>query len=404
MARADTITKLPLDRWAQIMGINPLDFNQLASARLFKNTTCGEVWFQDPWGHSDRISRNDVARAIFEAESQIEQEVGYKLVPDWTQEERLPYPHPAVPGMYGIGIGSRGMMKEIEAPRGHLISGGVRTKSAIQIGATIVRTDDDTDSFQETCTVTVPTTVTDINEIRVYYPAENGDDEWEVRPIRVTLSGGNAIIKFPIWQIAAANQMYALNPQVLNAENATSFESTVDVYRVYNDPSTQVQFMWESDPSCCGSCTACQFGTQAGCFHLRDPRMGFLVPAPATWDSSSQSFTSQEFSACREPDQIRLWYYSGFRDMTRRRPYVEMSPYWELAVAYYAASLLDRSSCGCNNITEFIDHWRGDQMYNDINRGNFNVTPEFAANRLGTTKGAFYAFRRIHQNGVRINK
>lgn len=408
MARSDFPTWLPLDRFAQILGIDPLEFNQLHSTQQ-RNNTCGQIWFQHDWQHSNRVGRETLAMALQQAERNIAREVGYNLIPDWTVEERLPYPRPSNPSVYGVwGTNVRGQMKSVEVPRGHIITGGVKTKTLIQAGAVFVRTDDDTDGYAETCTATIPTTVTDPNEIHLYYPAKNGSDAWEIRPIEVTLSGVNAIIVFKSWQVVAANQMENINPNVLLAEDAASYETTVDVYRVYNDPATQAQFIWEGDPSLCNcgnsSCLACQLGTQAGCFHLRDARVGVLVPSPATWDSAQQGFTSMPWAACREPDQVRFWYYSGYRDMSLARPYVQMSPYWEYAVAYYAASLLDRPTCGCTNTQAFIDHWRRDASFKSDEQGAFNLPDQLSTNRLGTTMGAIFAFRRIHQNGVIVNK
>lgn len=404
MARSDFKTWLPLDDFAKIIGISPLNFNQLHSPSLQQNNVCSEIFFQQSWQHSDRVGRDDIAMAIQQAEQEISREVGFNLVPDWTVEERLPYPQPALPELYGSGLNVRWQPKSVELPRGWIISGGVKTKSVIQAGVAFVRTDDDTDSYAETCTVTVATSVTDANEIRLYYPAKSGDDGWEIRPITVAFSGGNAIIKFKAWQVAAANQMDALNAEPLDADVAGSYETTVDVYRVYNDPATQAQLLWENQPNCCGTCDACTLSTQAACFHLRDPRMGFAVPSPATWDSSAEEFTQQLYSACREPDQIRFWYLSGYQDMQLARPKVEMSPYWKYAVAYFAASKFERPVCGCSNVNQFIEKWRRDAAFGSQQEGGFTVTQEIASNRLGTSMGALYAWRRIQQNGVRIMK
>jgi len=407
MARSDIKTWLPLDRWAEIIGINPLHFNGLASNSLTPNNVCGDVWFQYSWQHSDRVGHEDVAMAIQQAEMEIAAEVGFNLLPDWIKEERLTYPQPGIPGVYNLwGTNPRGMFKSVELRRGHVISGGVKTKSVIEAGAVYVRSDVDSDGFQETCTVTVATSVTDPNEIAVFYPAQSGADEWEVRPIKVTLSGGNAIITFKIWQIAAANKMAVFDPEPLDAEQNASYESSVDVYRVYNDPATQVQFMWENYPwpGCCTTCYACQFGTQAGCFHLRDARLGIAVPAPGSWDSDNQRFDAADWSACREPDQVRFWYYSGYEDKNLTRSKVEMAKFWEYAVAFYAASKLDRPVCGCSNVEQFIEHWRIDAMANDMESVSINITPETLNNRLGTTLGAIYAYKRVHQNGMRIIK
>lgn len=404
MARSNFITQLPLDDWFKIMGANPLHANQLFSNTIFLNNQCGTVWFSESFQHSDRIGRDDLAMAIQAAEMEIEQELGYHLTPQWTVAERLSFPRPAIPEMYGSGVNVRGMLKSVEAARGHLISGGIRTKTLIQSAIAVVRSDQDGDGYAETCTVLIPTTLTDINEFHLYYPTKAGADGWEIRPIQVAISGGFVTINFKSWQIVSAQAQEQLDPQPLDADDPASYELTVDCYRIYNDPSTQVQFLWEDLGGGCGTCAACQLGTQSGCFHLRDARLGILVPAPASWNVSTQSFTPTEYSTCREPDQIRLWYYSGFRDETLARPYVEMSMYWRYAVAYYAASKIDRPVCGCSNFAEYVEKFRGDMMYSSMDKGGFQVTPEFQANRLGTSVGAFYAYRRIHQNGVRIIK
>lgn len=406
MARAETVTWLPLDEWAQIIGINPLHWNGLDS-NLFQNNVCGEIFFQYDWQHSDRIGRETIARAIREAELEMAAEAGFNLMPDWTTEERLPYPQPAIPGVYNMyGTNPKGQLNSLELRKGYVISGGVRAKSAISLGAAVVRSDADGDGYAETCTVTVPTSVTDSNEIHIYYPGKSSADSWEIRPINVTLSGGNAIITFKAWQITAANQMDRLNASPLDAENAANYETAVDIYRVYNDESTQLQFMWENGGGldCCGTCQACQFSTQAGCFHLREHRIGLIVPAPASWDSSISQFTTQEWTACRAPDQIRAWYYSGWRGQGLDRPKVTLDPYWKNAIAYFAASKFDRAVCGCSNVSNFIDKWRRDASFSSQEEGGFTVTPEMMANKLGTTMGALYAYKQIHRNGVRVLK
>lgn len=407
MARSSFRTWLSLDRWAEIIGFNPLAFNQLASSSLFPNNTCGEIFFQYDWQNSDRLGRDTIAMAIQAAEREIAQEAGFNLLPDWSVDERVEYPVPAVPEAFGFGRGPRGFLKSVELGKGHVISGGIRTKTLIQAGAAITRQDDDTDNFAETCVVTVNTTITDINEIRAYYPAKNGDDGWEIRPIRVQISGGVANIQFKVWQVAAANQLDRLNPNPLDAHKATSYETTVDIYRVWNDPQTQVSFLWEScsdGDGCCGSCAACQFGAQSGCFHSRDARLGMVVPAPGTWDASSNGFTGEDWSACREPDQLRAWYYSGWRNMQLEAPYVQLDPYWEYAIAYYACSKFERPVCGCSNVNQFIDKWRQDIAFSSTGTGSYVTTPEQISNKLGTSAGAIYAWKRIHQNGVRVIK
>jgi hypothetical protein len=372
---------------------------------LFPNNVCGDIFFQSDWQHSDRVGRDSIAMAIQQAEQEIAREAGYNLLPDWTLDERLPYPRPSFPEAYNLmGVNPRWQLKSVEATRGHLITGGIRAKTLIQAGAAVVRTDTDTDGYSETCTVIVPVTTTDTNEIRAYYPSQSGADAWEIRPIKVAISGGFATITFKSWQIVAANQMDALNAQALDAATAGNYETTVDVYRVYNNPATQAQLLWEDYPTCCGTCNACTLGMQDACFHLRNPRLGILVPAPATWDATDEEFDTAEWSACREPDQIRLWYYSGYRDNSILRPYADLSPKLEFAVAVFAASKFERPVCGCSNVNQFIEKWRRDGAYSSQNEGGFTVTAEQASNRLGTSMGALYAWRVIHQGDMKVNK
>ena len=406
MARASIRTWLSLDRFAQIIGLNPLNFNQLSSRTLFPNNVCGDIFFQHDWQHSDRLGRETIAMAIQAAEQEMTREAGFNLLPDWTVDERQNYPHPRVPGaLLGNTLNPDLQNKSVELSKGHVLSGGIRTKVLLQAGAAVTRQDDDVDGYAETCVVNVNVTFTDVNEVRAYYPAKSGEDAWEIRPIRVAISGGVANIQFYAWQISAANQQEALNAVALDGDLAASYETTIDVYRLYNDPQTQVSFLWEgcSTGDCCGSCTACQFGSQSGCFHLRNPRLGLAVPTPGTWNTSTEVFDYAEWSACREPDQTRFYYYSGWQDTKLTRPKTDLDSYWEYAIAYFACSKFERPVCGCSNVNQFVEKWRTDIAFSS-EAGNYINTPEMLANRLGTSVGAIYAWKRIQQNGVKVIK
>jgi len=408
MARSEIKTWLSLDEWSEIIGLNPLHFNSLHSD-LFDNNACGSVWFQYAWQNADRVGRDDLAMVIQEAEMEISQECGYNLIPDWTIEERLPYTQPIVPGVYNAyGTNPRGMFKSVELRKGHVICGGMRAKTLVGLrSCAVVRSDPNGDTYPELCTVTAVTTVTDPNEIHIYYTGHDGDDAWEIRPINVVISAGVATITFKSWQIVDEHTITDMPGAAVDGDDVANYETAVDVYRVYNDPATQVQFLWENSPdmSCCSTCTACLLGSAAGCFHLRDPRLGIAVPAPATWDAATETFTTGEWTECREPDQVRFWYYSGYQDKNINRYNVRMAPYWKYAVAYFAASKLERPVCGCSNVNQFIDRWRANAMVNSEQSGvTINITPDQLANRLGATMGAIYAWKQINRNSMRISK
>jgi hypothetical protein len=195
----------------------------------------------------------------------------------------------------------------------------------------------------------------------------------------------------------------------IDAETDTNYETEVDVYRVYNDPQTQVSLIWEQDTSlsgtCCGndSCLACQLGRQTGCFHTRDERRGIIVPAPATWSAANQSYTKQAWAGCRGPDRVSVSYYSGNRDFNLSRPKSDMEPYWEYAVAYYAASLLTKGGCDCSGPMGAIEHWQDDHAMSTEER-NYVMSTGQLNNRLGTTKGAIFAWNAINEEGRKIGR
>ncbi len=82
MARTNSPTKLPIDRWAEILGMDPRHFNQITTSAKAV-TTCDVVWKQFAWQENAQISREDVALGVLQAERMIEDYVGYHLVPSW---------------------------------------------------------------------------------------------------------------------------------------------------------------------------------------------------------------------------------------------------------------------------------------------------------------------------------
>ena len=81
-----------------------------------------------------------------------------------------------------------------------------------------------------------------------------------------------------------------------------------------------------------------------------------------------------------------------------------MSNRWKFAVAVFAVSKFERAVCGCSNVNQFVEKWRRDAAFSSLQEGGFSVTAELMSNKLGTSMGALYAYKAIHQNGVRVLK
>jgi len=413
VARASQVTKLSLDRWAQIMGLNPLHFNGLYVPG-FEKAYCGEPWMQYEWQTPDRVSREEVARAIAEAEMTLERYLGFRLLPTWEIDEwhttqRAPSPEL----IRAVPVDVSGHPQGVRASWGYVISGGIRSKSLVQGGAPVTYTDEDNDNYSETATVTVNATFNKC-EIHVFFPNKGYADEYEIRPIKVTSSGNTVTITFRREQAVDPDLQEDILPAAgddairgLNAQDSANFVATVDVVRVYNDPQQQVTFMWAPFGSCtdCGGsgCQVCAYATQTGCIStIANPRLSVINYQPATWNSSTLTMDPQPWALPRQPTLVRLYYYAGWRNRTLPCPTTSMDPEWERVVAYYAASLLDRPICGCNNISEFVKRWQYD--YAVSGPENTVTAPKDVDNPFGSTRGAIRAWRAVNREGAAIGR
>src|SRR3990167_7560962 len=289
MARANTLTWLSLDRYATVMGINPLHFNGITSQ--YTSTVCEDVWFQVAWQSANRVSREDLAQAIQDAEQMLAGYAGYHLLPDWVRDERHSTVRPAMPELYNLTGGNvRGQAKSLALRRGYVIAGGVKARTLVTAGLAVTYSDEDGDGYKETATATATTTVVAC-QVRAFFPVSAigaefaGTDEWEIRPIRVTDNGATVTIRFRREQLPDPDLWERLNADSIDGDVDANFLTTVDVYRVWNDPQTQASFLWlNPDCSNCGGsgCVACELATQAGCLTVRNTPLGLAAYSPGT--------------------------------------------------------------------------------------------------------------------------
>ena len=401
MARAETITKLPLDTWARIMGINPLHFNQVEFGT--PEQACEETWVQHEWQKADRVGREAVGRAIAEAEADLENALHFHLLPTWDVDEWQKTVRPYDKELFNLNSADlRGYQQIVRPDWRYFITGGVEAKTLIDAAAAIVWSDADGDGYDETGTVTVATTVTDECEISAYYPAKAAADEWEIRPINVSIVGGVATITFRRELCVLEALLESMDPSAVDGTVDASFLGTVDVYRHWNDPQTQALLQWENLGCECGStsCPICSNSTQTGCLNARgELRRGIVSYAPATWDAAEEDFVAAALAVSRQPDVVRLWYRSGFRDRRKGCPTLQMADQWARTVAYFAASKIDRPICECGAVQ--VDKWTQDLAYEGgaEQLSRFQITERMLNNPFGTSAGALYAWKQVQAAG-----
>lgn len=406
MARADTRTLLSLDRFFKIMGVHPLHANGVTHDSLAPATTCAQPLMQYDWQTSDGVSRESIANAIADSEARIAQWLGFKPLPTFEVDERHSMPTPADPSLQRSRLlTSTGAGVTVKLDWGHVVAGGVQGKTAILLSAPVVYSDEDADGYFETATLVVAASVTDPNEIALFLPGEDGAPEFEVRPIKVTISGGNVTIVARREQFVIPALFERLDSnRAIDGANDANFLTVADVYRVWHDPSQQVQFLWENQFGSCGcsitTCATCYLAAQFGCTVVRDYRLGLISGQPALWNAATNGYEFTTYSIARAPDRGRFWYRAGYRDPTRSRPMHDMDPRWERAIAIYAATLLERPFCACKNAENITQRWNVDLGVTNREGSHRLSTKNWLDNPLGTREGAVFAWRLIRDHAL----
>ncbi len=420
MARARTRTLLPLDTWAEIVGLDPRHFNQVTTT-VKPNTLCSQVMKQYAWQESGQVGREDIAQAISHAERMVTRELGYTPLPDWVVDERVRTRQPGIPDVINIGFSdARGFAMPAFLRRKHFITGGIEAKTLITAGAAVVLTDEDGDGYFETATVITPTTFTDPDEIAVYYPGENGRDEWEIRPLHdpitrrrsVTIAGGNVTIVMATEQLVDADLLAALNPTAVDSAVLANFLATVDVFRHFNDPQQQVTLLWLPTAQFCDcgttGCVTCEHTVQTGCLIARDQRNSIVNFSAATFNATTQSFDTATPAVARIPENLRVFYYAGLRDLDHSdAPRVEMDPDMARHIAYLALLFLPRPVCACDSVKFLFADKRTDLALRVSTVGSsqsYQLSPRRLDTPWGTQRAAVEAWAFFHQGDVVVGE
>lgn len=380
MARATLKTWLPLDRWAQILGINPWHFNGVHHTSC-GSSSCTGIWYQHPW-QSNKLSREDVALAIHMAELMLADFVGYNLLPDWGQADILPprYHNPN----YRSNVAVADRYKSVKLPKGYLLAGGVKTCVEIDAEIAIDYQDQDGDGFDERGRITVDTTY-DLDTIKIYHEGYGGDDAYEIRPVKVITATNPYVFEIPAWQLVRPVYSDQFCADDDNQYTEDIYETNVAVHACYNDATTNpVTLVYQPE----STCQDCDLVSYTDCLIVQDSINGYGI----------YNKTLRE-----DPDRLIIDYYSGYRDLTRTRPYVEMDPYWEFSVAALSVGLLDRDvhCCGGNQCA-IASRWAspmniadGSRKSNTARYNQYLVTHIMLNNPLGIiTEGSWFAYQR----------
>lgn len=352
MSHTTTVPLLTLEEWAEQMAIDPWSLNQVSSP-TGRNLPCEQVWYQHSW-QKDFIAREELARTIAQAEAMLARYLGYWPAPYYEFDETVVYPRPHDRRQYGYAVDPRGEWKSVNLNWKRFIGGGQFNRSDIS-SESITYKDLDNDGVYDHFEVTATTTITDTSEIALYFAS--GDrltqavsEQWRIRPVDVTISGGVATIKGHVTLLVRPELQEPTIPAELDPEDASGniYVDTVEVKRAFRDTTatdaapTQGTAIWDVPLS--DNLTAPSEAVEPFQFGNRRNVSG----QPYIWLSSPANWPYK-----REPDRLSAHYLSGVPLVNGR-----MDSIMAGIVAKLATALLPSEKCGCERSNRIIGFWR----------------------------------------------
>lgn len=287
---------LTLVRYAHIIGYNEYAFFGISHP---DNTrfACREIW--------SKYQRDEIAEYLWEAQDEIENIIGYPLCPKWFLAEEHRYTTPVI----------------LDSAK--IISIGTQASTILGAGLAVSYATDP-------AVVTVPTTLTSVADINVYYP----NTDIAIIPLSMSISGGLLEIKIPKSRLVDIDKLD--NPVEGWLDDPSLYQPTVDVYHFYTDPTSQANLI--HFPSECDD--ECEKTTTPVCVYTENADLGIvrLGKPDASYCSCSLP-----------PKRVSINYRAGLPTLTRSM---------EQAIVRLAHSRMPTEPCGCD-VTQRL--WKRDR-------------------------------------------
>jgi hypothetical protein len=412
-------TALSLDTWRRTFGFHPWHFFGMADADVIPVTPqCPTVVKQYAWQNTDAAGREDILNAIASAEQKLLDYLRYRPGAMYS-EATLPWPQPGDHRLARWGYSDpQGRWMNVPLPEAMLQGLGVEARTLLGTPA-ITYSDPNSTGINTLATVTVATTVTDPDEIAVYFQASdrlNGDpvsEQYRIRPVRTSISGGTATIRIPAYLLVRPINYETISPTAndidLDPATVGVLAVNLEVYRYYTDPdgntvaTSQGVITWETRPChgwwcCCNGCSGASAGspfdpnataTAIARVGIRNAERGVVLPAASVYDATSATWAASP--SCQEPDRVTVRYLAGV-------PLVngDMDSKWATVVARLAAAELARPICACQEANRELYRWQFDAaIQSEVE--SYQVSPEDLLCPWGTRRGHIQAWRFVQR-------
>lgn len=408
------VTLLSLEQFRRIVKMHPYHFWQLSNDDVPLESACDDLLFEEDWQNSDAMSRAAIRQAIDVAERKLRDHLQYDVAPRY-QSSIIDWPR-EFNGAWGNGINAIDRSVSVQLPVGQIRSIGVLTRTAIG-DAAVTLSDANQDGLIDTFTATIATSVTDTAQIAAYFTAADRWDDlapieaWQVRPISVSISGGQATIRGNVWQIVRP-QLYAdlTGPRAyLDPADETIYAESLTIYREYINPNgdtvdtSQAILIWETNPWpfwCLGNSTSvysdnasdpAAVGKAVARVGIRNVEVGIVTPAQAVLNATTGEWSRSGWQYA--PDRVEIRYSAGLPYATRTG---QMERTWQEYITYLALAELEGPICACESVRARLHHWQFDLARTaGANDEAYAISAADLNNPFGTRRGHVYVWKRV---------
>lgn len=375
MARAITETLLSLDQWAEIMGFNPYEFNQIGTGiQLARDAQCQTVFYQYSW-QKQFLSREEIALAVAQSENAIESVLGFAIAPKWYTAEEREYPQGLAvsSGETRNWLDARGRWKSVPLKSGYVTALGTRTWTLVEADVAITRSDEDGDGIEESWTATVTASDLTSSNIRVFFSAANRDNldaSYLIRPVSVSYDAPTLTVKGKIYQLVNPTLAEWIKPSALDFGASPSiFVDTIDIYQESASSDYGTAY-WDAIDGL--NCTTPSAAISSYSF---DGNRRVRPQTTGVWTNG------------RAPNRLEVNYRAGYPLENGR-----VNRIMAMMVARLSTSYMPALSCGCDRPDQILSFWRSSPA--DTETGKRPMTmEEINENIFGTNRGAIFAWQ-----------
>jgi len=408
---------LSLEEWRERIGYHPWHYWGLSSSARFPvSSQCNDIVFQYPWLTADAAGRDDINRAIISAEERLMPLLGFAPAPHY-KEVTLQFPRYPQQDLMRLGYSAADdRWLTLQLPEGKVQHLGYKSETLIG-SAAVVLSDVDGDGLNDTFTITLATTVTNEDYIRVYFDSGDrftGDDisdRWRVRPVKISIAGGSVTVKGDI-RLIVRPILYENQTAPIDPSDATNFADDLDIYDYHIDNTgiteddCQCVLIWETTPYPCwaypssNSYDPAAVGYALARAVIRDSEPGLIGIGQSVYNATSGQWVGVDWCGCyynwRPPDRVLVRYEAG----APRADHDRMDMRYANMVARLATAEMARRICACDIANRNLSYWQYDLAQSSGNAGEAYglISREDLMNPLGTRRGQVMTWKEVKIN------